>query len=115
MKSMGKFLALTMGLLFVTAIVLLTGLVIFNQNSVSGVASLSQFFDQQKLMFMLFRVVFFGIIFWQWPLIINWLANFHKWEDKMRLIVIDSRWKILTWFVFFEIIVNQNLIGYLFN
>lgn len=115
MKSMSKFLTLTMALFVVTGIILWLVLIIFNQNSVDGVASFSQFFEQQKLMFTGFRVVLVATIFWQWERLINWLANFHRWEEKMRSTVIDSRWPILGWFVFFEIIVNQNLIGYLLN
>ena len=115
MKSIGKLLALTMKILFVIGVILLFGLKIFDQDSIEGVSSLSHFFEQQKLMFTFFRVALLTVVFWQWNVLINGLAKIHDWENEMRLTLIDAHWKILIWFVIFEIVINQNLMGYVLN
>ncbi|MCU7801316.1 MAG: hypothetical protein KZQ70_14585 [gamma proteobacterium symbiont of Lucinoma myriamae] len=115
MKSIGKLLTLTTVLLMAIGLIVLFGMSLFDQDSVEGFTAISQFFEQQKLLFTVFRMSLLAIVFWHWESFINWLSKMHQWEEEMRLIIIDARWKILAWFVVFEIMINQNLIGFLLN
>ena len=115
MKSLGKLLALTLLFLFAAGVIGALAMQLMNQNSVDGLAATSQFFEHNKLLFTAFRVSLLSLLFWQWERFISWLAKIHHWDDDMRFSIIEARWRILSWFVIFEMIVNQNLLGYLFN
>lgn len=115
MKSIGKLLALTVLLLLATGVITLLVLTLMGQNSIESLASTGQFFEQNRLIFTAFRLSFLAVLFWQWDWVIHWLAKKQAWDDDLRLTLLDARWRILTWFVIFEIVINQNLIGYLLN
>ena len=115
MKSIGKLLALTVLLLLATGVITLLVLTLMGQNSIEGLASTGQFFEQNRLTFTAFRLSLLAVLFWQWDGFIQWLAKKQAWDDDLRLTLLAARWRILTWFVIFEIVINQNLIGYLLN
>jgi len=115
MKSIAKLVALTTACLFATGIILLLVMKLLGQDSVEGVVALSTFFEQKRMLFTAFRMSLLTLVFWQWDPFINWLSARYHWDDEMRDIIIEARWQILAWFIVFEIVVNQNLIGFAIN
>ena len=113
MKSIAKLMALTAALLLLIGVIVLLVIQLTNQNTLEGLAAISQFFEQQKWTFTVFRVCLLAGLFWQWIPLIHWLARRNNWDDELRVTLIEARWKVLAWFVLFELIVNQNLLGYL--
>lgn len=115
MKSMGKFLLLTVGLLLVTGFFMYFFLKLTGLDSAEGLAQVQLFFEQQKWTFTAFRVSLLILVFWKWASFIHWLSRVFKMHNDDRDNIIRHRWPIMGWFVFFELMINQNLLGYLFN
>lgn len=115
MKSMGKLFFLMTVLLLIIGVIVLFSLQFVDLQNLEAIASMSQFVERQKWPFTAFRVCLLAMLFWQWVPLMNALARHNKWDDEVRVRIIDARWKVLGWFALFEVIVNQNLLGYIFQ
>lgn len=115
MKSMGKLFFLTTIVLLMLGIMVFFSMQFVEQKNLEAIASMSQFIEGQKWPFTVFRVCLLAMVFWQWVPLMNALARRNEWDDEVRLRIIDARWKVLGWFVLFEVIVIQNSLGYIFQ
>ena len=115
MKKTIKLLALMVGLLLISGVIMMIVFQIGGQNSVEGLSTLSQFLEQQKIIFTAFRLSLVIIVFWKWALLGHWLARIRQWDDELLQLFLDIKWKVLIWILIFELVINQNLIGYLLN
>ena len=115
MNSFFKFFALTVGVSLLVGLVAMVIIQIGGQNSAEGLAGISHFLEQQKLIFTAFRLSIIILVFWKWEQLIQWFASKKNWDQDMIQLMIDLKWKILAWILLFEIVVNQNLLGYLLN
>ena len=88
---------------------------IVGQGSIDGLGTLSQFLEQQKLLFTVFRLSLSIVVFWQWEKLIHWLAQKKQWDKKISQLLLAIKWKIAGWILLFELIVNQNILAYLLN
>ena len=115
MKKALKLLALTLGLLLIVGLIMMTVLQLGGQKSVDGLLSLSQFLEREKLIFTVFRLSLILMVFWQWESLGRWLADKRHWDKDLYQLFLQIKWKVLAWILVFEVVVNQNLIAYLFN
>ena len=89
------------------------GILLTGNNSIDGMAGIQTFFKDNGLIFTIFRIALLGIIFYLWRDLCNWFGRFKKLDQKMVDYLFDSRNSIMIWFVFIELLVNQNTIGWL--
>ncbi len=115
MKSVGKLLLMSAGFMLFIGIVLFVTFKVIGINYIDGMIEVNQFLEQKKWVFIAFRVSLLIMIFWQWDTFTQWLSRVFKLEQEKIVLIKSARWRIFGWFVFFELVINQNLMNYLLN
>lgn len=72
---------------------------------------IKQWLMAMSLPLTLIRCAAYLIIFILWPRLMHYLAKRKQWNEQHLAHVLAQRYKVLIWFMLFELIFAQNVIG----
>jgi hypothetical protein len=105
-------LALT---LLAFALTLVIGGLLWQSIDTASVAAFQGQVEAMKPVFMTLRLSVITVLALLWPMLIS---AFHRWrriDDARRAELFAVRWRIVAWLVVIELMLGQNLLGYVIS
>ena len=114
MKPFIKMFALIAIILLVSALFMVVMLRITGGNA-NSLAAISQFFEQHRLFFTVFRLGLLLTLYINWEKSVQWLSRKKDWDSDMETMVLQLKTRFFVWMLIFELVINQNLLSYLIS
>jgi len=98
-----------------TALTLIIGSLLWKSVTTASVVEIQGQVAAVKPVFTILRLSVIALIALLWPMLMGAFHRLGRIDDARRAELLDIRWRIVAWLVVIEVVVGQNLLGYVIS